>query len=45
MLSPFQERGDGGLRLYVEHDNEAAQETYKAMGMRPSHYLMFESEL
>lgn len=30
------------FRLYVEHDNHAAQHTYKALGMEQSHYLMFE---
>ena len=38
------ERGNAGLRLYVEHDNEVAQKTYQAMGMEQSHYLMFERE-
>lgn len=31
-----------GLRLYVEHDNERAQRTYVAMGMREAHYRFFE---
>ena len=31
-----------GLRLYVERDNEPAQSTYRALGMRESSYLMFE---
>ena len=31
-----------GLRLYVERDNEPAQETYRALGMGESSYLMFE---
>ena len=31
-----------GLRLYVERDNEPAQATYRALGMRESSYLMFE---
>ncbi|MGE4261283.1 N-acetyltransferase family protein [Shewanella sp.] len=36
---------DGGaasFRLYVEHDNQRAQQTYNALGMAQSHYLMFE---
>ncbi len=33
-----------GYRLYVENDNIAAQQTYKKLGMAPSHYLMFETE-
>ena len=31
-----------GWRLYVEKDNLIAQQTYKALGMNESHYLMFE---
>lgn len=31
-----------GLRLYVEHENEVAQNTYEEMGMDGSHYKMFE---
>jgi len=31
-----------GLRLYVEHDNLSAQHTYRALGMRESHYRMYE---
>ena len=31
-----------GLRLYVEHANEKAQATYKAMGMEITHYHVFE---
>lgn len=31
-----------GLRLYVERDNEAAQATYRSLGMAPSPYMMFE---
>ncbi len=34
--------GAASFRLYVEHDNHAAQQTYKALGMEQSHYLMFE---
>ena len=33
-----------GIRLYVEHENTGAQETYRKVGMRASHYLMFEEE-
>jgi GNAT superfamily N-acetyltransferase len=38
-------RADGqviGLRLYVERANEAAQETYRRMGMEAAGYLVFE---
>ncbi len=31
-----------GIRLYVERDNLAAQETYRALGMLASQYLMYE---
>ena len=37
------QRGDVcGLRLYVEQENEHAQKTYEALGMRPSRYQMME---
>jgi len=32
-----------GLRLYVEHDNQAAMATYAAVGMRDAGYRIFES--
>jgi ribosomal protein S18 acetylase RimI-like enzyme len=31
-----------GLRLYVERDNQAAQQTYRRLGMERAGYLMFE---
>jgi len=31
-----------GFRLYVETENERAQRVYEKLGMRKSHYLMFE---
>jgi ribosomal protein S18 acetylase RimI-like enzyme len=31
-----------GLRLYVEHANTGAQETYRALGMEQTHYHIFE---
>ena len=31
-----------GFRLYVEQDNNIAQETYSALGMKQLPYLMFE---
>jgi ribosomal protein S18 acetylase RimI-like enzyme len=31
-----------GLRLYVERENTGAQATYHALGMRETHYLLFE---
>lgn len=34
-----------GLRLYVERDNEAARETYEALGMAETEYRMYEEML
>ncbi|MFA6294462.1 MAG: N-acetyltransferase [Victivallales bacterium] len=31
-----------GCRLYVEHNNSIAQGTYKSLGMKETHYKMFE---
>ncbi len=31
-----------GLRLYVEHSNDRAQQTYRALGMAPGGYHVFE---
>ena len=31
-----------GFRLYVERENARAQETYRALGMKQTHYLIFE---
>jgi ribosomal protein S18 acetylase RimI-like enzyme len=31
-----------GLRLYVERENAGAQETYRALGMRETHYRLYE---
>ncbi|HEY2841336.1 MAG TPA: GNAT family N-acetyltransferase [Pirellulales bacterium] len=33
-----------GLRLYVEHQNEAALATYRRMGMAPTGHLVYEQE-
>ena len=33
-----------GLKLYVDQDNERAQEVYKKMGMKKSHYKLYEWE-
>ncbi len=39
------DRGDVcGFRLYVENDNKSARRVYEAVGMRQSHYLMYEEE-
>ncbi len=34
--------GAAGLRLYVETNNERAQKTYEALGMKSEHYTMYE---
>lgn len=34
--------GSCGFRLYVETDNETAQKTYEALGMKQCRYLMYE---
>jgi ribosomal protein S18 acetylase RimI-like enzyme len=34
-----------GLRLYVEQENRAAQETYRALGMAETHYRLFEESV
>jgi GNAT superfamily N-acetyltransferase len=31
-----------GLRLYVENSNQAAQNTYQALGMKPAGYSVYE---
>ena len=31
-----------GFRLYVEHENTVAQKTYQALGMKESHYHIYE---
>jgi ribosomal protein S18 acetylase RimI-like enzyme len=31
-----------GFRLYVERDNEIAQQTYRRLGMEETHYKLFE---
>jgi ribosomal protein S18 acetylase RimI-like enzyme len=36
------EAGAAGLRLYVDRDNRPARETYEQLGMRRSHYRMYE---
>lgn len=37
--------GAASLRLYVETANRRAQQTYAGLGMRPSHYAMYEQVL
>jgi GNAT superfamily N-acetyltransferase len=40
------EQGDVcGVRLYVDRDNQVAQQTYRALGMSQSHYDMYELDL
>jgi ribosomal protein S18 acetylase RimI-like enzyme len=36
--------GAASFRLYVEQDNTSAQNTYKALGMEQSYYLMYEQK-
>lgn len=36
------EAGIVGIRLYVEHENDGAQRTYRAIGMEETPYRMFE---
>jgi len=39
-------RGDVcGFRLYVEKENTRAQAVYEKLGMKESHYLMYEEEM
>jgi len=33
-----------GLRLYVERNNDLAKDTYLALGMIETHYLLYEWE-
>ena len=33
-----------GIRLYVEQENQAAQNVYKKLGMKPSRYILFDEE-
>lgn len=37
------EAGAVGLRLYVDHDNAAAQATYRSLGLEESRYRMYEA--
>ncbi len=37
-----QEPGVCGFRLYVEHENVAAQKTYQSLGMQETHYKLYE---
>jgi ribosomal protein S18 acetylase RimI-like enzyme len=34
-----------GVRLYVEQENERAQQTYVTLGLTPAHYRMYEKSL
>ncbi len=40
----LEQRNVVGLRLYVEHENKKAQETYTRLGMDLTHYAMMELE-
>lgn len=37
--------GISQIRLYVDQSNTAGIQTYKALGMKQSHYLMFEASV
>ncbi len=39
------EAGAVGLRLYVETENQRAQQTYEGLGMQRCHYWMYEAPL
>jgi len=44
VIKKADERGDVcGFRLYVEKENTNAQKVYEKLGMKKSHYLMFEN--
>ena len=40
-----QENGVSQIRLYADRTNLSAQEVYQRLGMRESHYLMFEETI
>ena len=43
LLQMIESQGDiCGIRLYVERSNAVAQQTYKELGMTPSHYDLYE---
>ncbi|MEM1012049.1 MAG: GNAT family N-acetyltransferase [Planctomycetota bacterium] len=39
------EESASGLRLYVEHENHTAQQTYRKLGMSKTHYHIMEEML
>lgn len=41
-LMAEQESNVCGFRLYVEHDNQAAQSTYRSLGMAETPYTLYE---
>ena len=40
-----QEKGVSQIRLYADRTNLSAQQVYQRLGMRESHYLMFEETI
>ena len=40
-----QENGVSQIRLYADRTNLSAQQVYQRLGMRESHYLMFEETI
>ena len=46
VLEIAQQHGDVcGIRLYVEQNNLIAQKTYESLGMKPSHYKVYQADL
>lgn len=43
VLAEARAAGAGGVRLYVDRRNEAAQRVYERLGMDGEHYRLFES--
>jgi RimJ/RimL family protein N-acetyltransferase len=39
------ENGVSQIRLYADRTNLSAQQVYQRLGMRESHYLMFEETI
>jgi ribosomal protein S18 acetylase RimI-like enzyme len=42
VLEEGEQAGVVGIRLYVHSENEAAQETYRRLGLSATHYLLME---
>jgi ribosomal protein S18 acetylase RimI-like enzyme len=44
VVTRARESGACGVRLYVEQENEVAQQTYRSLAMSRTHYQLFETE-